>query len=102
MSIDIFWETERGEILEKCPTWFNPWNYMDHPEELQKTCCLRFIDEYGDTTFNQYQLPILIEELESILPRSKDSAAKESLESVIAFIKKVDGRVHTYVKFVGD
>ncbi len=75
---------------------------MDHPDEIQNTCCLRFIDEYGDATFNQYQLPVLVQELESILPKSKDSAARESLESLIAFVRKCENNVHTYVKFVGD
>ena len=102
MSIDIYWESERGEILEKCPSWFNPWKYMDHPDQLNGTCCLRFIDEYGNTTFNQYHLPVLIQELESMIPKSKDAAAKESLESLIAFVRRCEDHVHTYVKFVGD
>ena len=102
MSLQVFWETERGEILETCPCLYNPWNYIDHPDELQSTCCLRFIDEYGDATFNQYQLPALVEELESILPKSKNPEAKEALESLIAFVRKCENNVHTYVKFVGD
>lgn len=102
MSLQVFWETERGEILETCPGWYNPWNYIDHPDELQNTCCLRFIDEYGDATFNQYQLPVLVEELESILPRSKNPEARKYLESLISFVRKCENNVHTYVKFVGD
>jgi hypothetical protein len=102
MGLDVFWQTERGEHLGHCPTLFNPWKYMDHPDELENTCCLRFIDEYGDTTFNQSQLPVLIRELESILPKSKDSAATESLESLIAFVRTAEDHVHTYITFVGD
>jgi len=102
MSLEIFWESERGEIIERCPRSFNPWKYMDHPDEVQSTWCLRFIDEYGDTTFNQYQLPVLVEELESIHSKSKDSEARESLESIIAFIRKCHDHAHTYVKFLGD
>jgi len=93
----FFWQTERGEILEHCPTLFNPWKYMDHPDEIQNTCCLRFIDECGDTTFNQLQLPVLVQELETILPKSKDSAATESLESLIAFVHRAEHHVHTYI-----
>jgi len=75
---------------------------MDYPDELLDTSCLRFIDEYGDTTFNQYQLPVLVDELESIRTKSKDAEASESLESIIAFVRKCQNHVHTYVKFVGD
>jgi hypothetical protein len=102
MPIDIVLETERGEIIERCPHWFTPWDYMNHPEEVQNTCFLQFIDEYGDTTFNQSQLPLLIQELEAVLPKSKDSSARQRLESLIDFIRKAEGKIHTYIKFVGD
>jgi len=102
MSLEVFWQTERGEILERCPAWYNPWNYIDHPDELEETCCLRFIDEYGDATFNQYQLPVLVQELESILAKSKTDEAKDALESLIAFVRRCQDNVHTYLKFVGD
>jgi len=102
MGLDIFWQTERGESLAHCPTWFDPWKYIDHPDELAHTCCLRFIDEYGDTTFNQSQLSVLIEELESILPKSKDAAARQSLELLITFVRNAQDKIHTYIKFIGD
>ena len=102
LMLQVFWQTERGEILETYPGWYNPWNYIDDPDELGDTCCLRFIDEYGDATFNQYQLPVLAHELESILPKSKNSEAKESLQTLIAFVRRCENNIHTYVKFVGD
>ena len=102
MPIDIFWQDENGQILEKCATWFNPWGYMGERQDFDSTSCLRFIDEYGDTTFNQYQIPILIKELESIRQHSKNEQARESLELLIAFVRKAEGQVHTYIKFVGD
>ena len=102
MGLDIFWEDENGEIIEECPSLYNPWRYINDIQELDKTCCLKFIDEYGDTTFNQYQIPVLIEELESLLPRSKDSEARESLESLLTFVRKAENKVHTYIKFYGD
>jgi hypothetical protein len=102
MALDITWEDERGEILEKCPNWFNLWNHISDPAEIQGTCCLRFLDDYGDTTFNQIQIPVLLAELESLLPKSKDDEARNSLESVIGFIRKAEGEIHTYIKFYGD
>jgi hypothetical protein len=35
--------------------------------QLQDTKCLAFVDPYGDTIFNQLQLPVLISELEAVL-----------------------------------
>ncbi len=70
--------------------------------ELEGTYCLRFIDEYGNTTFNQSQIPVLIGELESLLPKSKTPGAGASLESLLTFARKAKGRVHTYIKFNGD
>jgi len=102
MPIEIFWQDENGQILEKSPTWFNPWSYMCEPQDLDSTSCLRFIDEYGDTTFNQYQISLLINELESIRQHSKNEEARESLELLIAFVRKAEDHVHTYIKFVGD
>ena len=64
--------------------------------------CLRFIDPYGDTTFNQCQIPILIEELQSLVPKSKDAQARENVGSLINFVRKAHEQVHTYIKFVGD
>ena len=102
MGLDILWEDERGQILERCPTQFNPWQYINAPEDILRTCCLRFIDEYGDTKFNQLQLPVLLEELEALLPQSQDSTARHALESLIVFIRKAHGSIHTYIELIGD
>ena len=102
MALNIFWEDENGGIIEECPSWFTPWSYINDYKELEKTCCLKFIDEYGDTTFNQFQIPVLIGELESLLPGSKDAEARQSLESLLTFVRKAEGKVHTYIKFYGD
>jgi hypothetical protein len=65
MSIDLYMEdeegTSQGEVLD--------------PEDLtgrivalaghQGTVCLRFIDPYGNTVFNQFQIPTLMRELEA-------------------------------------
>ena len=102
MGLNVLWQDERGEVIERGPIWTSPWKYVEGEAELQETCCLRFIDPYSDTTFNQFQIPILIEELKSLLPKSKDSQARENLESLINFIRKAEEQVHTYIKFVGD
>ena len=37
---------------------------------------MRFIDPYGNTTFNQFQLSILVRELEALESRTRDGQAK--------------------------
>ena len=99
MAITIFWEDEGGKILANCPGSFSTNNYI---ADIQNTCCLRFIDDLGDTTFNQFQIPVLIKELESIIPKSKDAGTRDDVESLIAFIQKAVDQTHTYIKFYGD
>lgn len=63
--------------------------------------CVRFIDPYGETVFNQLQLPVLIEELEAIHRRSSDASFREHLGAVLKFLS-ASRDLHTYVRFSGD
>lgn len=65
------------------------------------SACVRFIDPYGDTVFNQLQLPVLIEELRQMSERSNDRVFRTRLSSVVEFLVASAG-VHQYVRFVGD
>jgi hypothetical protein len=102
MALDVFWEEEDGGTIETCPVWYKSGDYVTDFLEFESTICLRFIDDYGNTTFNQVQIPVLIEELESLLPKAKDAEARLALETLIAFVRKAVGKVHTYIKFIGD
>ncbi len=102
MALDVFWQEEDGDTIERCPIWYKPGEYVIDVREFENTVCLKFIDDYGDTTFNQVQIPVLIEELESLLPKAKDAEARLALETLIAFVRKAAGKVHTYIKFIGD
>jgi len=67
----------------------------------QDSTCARFIDPYGDTVFNQLQLPVLIAELSRMIDETTDSAFCTQLRSAIQFLAQSEG-VHQYVRFVGD
>ena len=64
-------------------------------------CCLRFLDPYGDTTFNQLQIPVLVDELRAIAAEAP-ATLRERAEALVAFIESAVGHAHTYVKFIGD
>jgi hypothetical protein len=63
--------------------------------------CVRFIDPYGDTVFNQLQLPVLISELEQMVRSSASEELRRRVMSVVSFLAGSKG-VHQYVRFVGD
>lgn len=64
--------------------------------------CLRFIDPYGDTTFNNQQLPTLIAEITRRLIEIKDQAVKAHAEKIINLAQEAKNGVHIYLKFYGD
>lgn len=65
------------------------------------TVCSRFIDPYGDTVFNQLQLPVLILEFRRMVEGSDDTEFCRRMRAVIQFLTESEG-VHQYVRFVGD
>lgn len=67
----------------------------------EDTACLQFIDPYGDTVFNQLQLRVLIIELMAHR-LDLDGDAGAALDQLIPMLKRVEGQVHTYVRFIGD
>jgi len=118
MSINVAWQDEQGNHISE---W---WDRKGLVSQLityagtEDTACLRFIDPYGDTIFNQIQIPILLSELSSIIPRlSEDNylqfiggsskkpkikMMQSNLENLISFIETLVGKPHTYIKFIGD
>ena len=64
--------------------------------------CLPFIDPYGDTVFNQLQLPHLIGELMEHRIKTSDERLNRTLDSLISYVQTAEERVHVYVRFIGD
>ena len=64
--------------------------------------CLRFIDPYGDTTFNYLQAEVLSSELSIVAERVETPEARAAVEAVQALVEEVKKGVHLYVKFLGD
>jgi hypothetical protein len=102
MGLDARIENEEGVCLQELPD----------PKELvavllpqyddNSSICLRFIDLYGDTTFNELQMPILINELTTAIDKTSNNEAKEHGNKLLDMAKKVSEEVHLYLKFYGD
>lgn len=102
MGVDLRWEDENGKRIDEIP---DPQMCISHlvlNTDLAGTTSLRFIDPYGDTTFNQLQIPILIEELQGVLEQVRDDGIRDHLRRVIELAQRSRGQTHTYLKFYGD
>lgn len=102
MGVDAHWENEQGTALE---TLDDPHNLVarflpDHTDV--EFACLRFVDPYGDTVFNQLQLPQLLEELRLLAQRPSDAAIHSHLAALTGLVQKASGEVHSYIRFYGD
>ena len=64
--------------------------------------CLRFIDPYQVTTFNQRQMGSLIGEIESVAARAATDDEKRILEAVVDLARRCAAEPHLYVRFYGD
>ncbi len=103
-AITVRWENERGETLQCCPCTLSPhwFTQSEYESYLDATCCLRFVDPYGNSTFNQYQIPVLIEEIESLIQYCDDAIEQERLQCILEFFVMARGQTHTYINLIGD
>ena len=100
MSLTVQIEGENGSRVGE------PWWHARSTELLAAdypgTCCLQFIDPYGNTIFNQAQLPVLLEELQALRARLHDAELVSVIDALSAFVQRALDRVHIYVRFIGD
>lgn len=97
MAIDVEWQDERGETLERYEGLSIDARLSERSSQGSR--CLRFIDPYGDTTFNAAQIAVLEEELASV---AGDDEVGEQAKSLLVFVKQYSDRLHRYLKFIGD
>lgn len=104
MGVDCRVEDEEGGVLSELldARSLVPALLGGQQEAGADTACLRFIDEYGDTTFNQLQIPVLHQELRAAVLRCENPEARVHGEKLVSLVASAEGEVHTYVKFIGD
>ena len=101
MGVDLVWQEENGKVLEEIPDPKMCISTLLFTVDHAETICLRFIDPYGHTTFNQRQIPILINELEAISPRVTDYDMQIHLLRVLELAGRSKGEKRTILKFTG-
>lgn len=99
MAIEVEIQDERGSTLAR---------YDGPPIGLALlklapagSCCFRFIVPWGDTTFNEEQIDVLLVELREAEQRTDSLSRRGELKHLIKFIEGAVGP-HVYVKFIGD
>src|SRR5260221_13412612 len=102
MGIDLRWEDEHGnQVAELLDTGSLVARFLPHFES-QDFPCLRFVDPYGDTVFNQFQIRQVVAELERLSAQQHEPEVERHLRAVLEFARKANDPVHTYIKFYGD
>ena len=104
MGIDCRVEDEDGGFLNGLPDSQSLVAFLltPHDSTVGEMVCLRFIDEYGDTTFNQLQIPLLLRELRGAVHRCTNLEARAHGAKLESLVATAEGEMHTYVKFIGD
>ncbi len=102
MGINTDWIDENGDILGRADDPQGLLSRLALTPAVESTVCLRFLDPYGDTYFNQRQLPVLIEELEALRRSGVKPEIAGHLEAVLQVVRGARGATHTYIRFTGD
>lgn len=103
MGINVAWVNERHEVKQEVFDSRQCLSGLANSAWLRSdTVCLRFIDTYGDTLFNQAQIPVLLDELRNAELQQMDADIKSHLGKVSRLVERAVGKTHTYIKFIGD
>lgn len=70
MPIDVEWQGEDGETLARYEGSFVTLSLVELADPA--STCMRFIDPWGNTIFNQQQLPVLVQEIEALEAQTHD------------------------------
>jgi len=64
--------------------------------------CLRYVDRWGNTVFNNLQMTDLIDDLERLQSAADADSEKELLSQIIELARRCQSEVHMYIRFEGD
>src|SRR5262249_53536773 len=100
MGFTIRLETEHGDMIEELDD--RNLEQLLPPDTDRSFYCLRFIDPYGDTTFNRPQMPDLLLELDRIKAKATSQEDRDFIMRLVKLAQRCQREVHTYLKFYGD
>lgn len=91
MGIDLRWEDENGNPLaELADPGALVERFLPHLESKDFPC-LRFVDPYGDTVFDQLQIPQVVTESEKLLEQPPEPEVERRLRAALEFVGRARG-----------
>lgn len=102
MGIDLRVEDENGAEIAVLSDSKNQLSHILSTQNIDNTFCLRFIDHYGDTTFNYLQIAVLGQELEFLMNKIENSEDKLQFFKIVELLNEHKNKHHVYLKFYGD
>jgi hypothetical protein len=101
VGINVALRSEVGETLRECFDTRGLLTRLALAHCHSNTACVRFIDPFGNTTFNCAQAKVLVAELEA-LRASTDEPTRLLIDEVLVLGKEVASGLHLYLVFIGD
>jgi hypothetical protein len=109
MGIDVKWEIFNlqtpyawGEELGAVGDPKGVLSALLHRSQGRQWQLVQHIDPYGDTVFNQLQIPTLMDELSALEEFAHSDEERQFLKVVLELIERSKNDIHTCVRFVGD
>ena len=102
MGLDISLQDEDGEILESVGDPNNILHELLPSFTDYSYQCLRFIDWYGNTIFNRFQIDVFLAEWKRLYSKAHTENEREILFRIEELAKMCQSEPHFYLKFEGD
>ncbi len=98
MALTIKLENENGHAIRTLQEGFD-YDKLENIN-LNEFTLLKYVDFYGDTTFNTLQLVDLLNDFEKLKNLAPDQV--DIIQDIQDLIRESQSLVHTYIKFYGD
>ena len=102
MGIEVVVEDERGTRIASLEDPTNILHRVLPAHDALGFQCLIFIDWYGDTTFNRYQIPAVRQELKGLANTMMGTEELKLIEQLDLLAERAESEPHLYLKFYGD
>lgn len=102
MALSIVLESEKGEMINEVIDKNNTLLFLIAKLDLHESCCLKYIDPYGDTVFNRLQMDDLISELVLLEGFTRNDNEYKLLEKIKKLTTQCKVGAHLYIKIYGD
>jgi hypothetical protein len=102
MGMAIQLEDQQGKLLEGIPDLESLLARLFPSWDDDTFHCLRYIDPWGETTFNHLQMDEVISELRRVREKTAVEAERAFIDAIEGMATRCKEGEHRYLKFLGD